>query len=170
MSDISDSELLDLVDENDEVIGTIFRSNYGDLIEKKLGYIRAVEMFIQNDEGKLWVPTRTADKKIAPNGLDYSVGGHVGSGESYVESALREIEEELNLTIDPSKLEFVAKFNPGVIPYFRHFYIYRSNEAPVYNSGDFVGAEWLSPKEILDKIDSGVAAKTSLRETVESML
>ena len=170
MSSIPDDELLDIVNENDEVIGTILRSNYDELVEKKLGYIRAVEMFIQNDEGKLWVPTRTADKKIAPNGLDYSMGGHVESGEEYTESALREIEEELNLTIDPEKLEFVTKFRPGLIPYFRSFYIYRSNETPAYNPNDFVGAEWLSPEEILQKLDGGVPAKTSLRETVESLV
>lgn len=170
MNDISNDELLDLVNKNDEVIGTILRSNYGDLLEKKLGYIRAVEMFIQNDEGKLWVPIRTAHKKIAPNGLDYSMGGHVGSGESYTESALREIEEELNLKIDPSKLEFVRKFEPGEIPYFRCFYIYRSNESPEYNPHDFVGAEWLYPDEILQKLDRGVPAKTSLRETIQSII
>jgi 8-oxo-dGTP pyrophosphatase MutT (NUDIX family) len=170
MSNVSDGELLDIVNENDEVIGTILRSNYDELVEKKLGYIRAVEMFIQNDEGKLWVPTRTADQKIAPNGLDYSMGGHVESGEDYAESALREIEEELNLTIDPEKLEFVTKFRPSLIPYFRSFYIYRSNETPEYNPNDFVGAEWLTPEEILQKLDSGVPAKTSLRETVESLI
>lgn len=170
MSVTPNDELLDIVNKDDEVIGTILRSNYDQLVEQKLGYIRAVEMFIQNDEGQLWIPTRTADKKIAPNGLDYSMGGHVESGESYEESALREIEEELNLKIDPSKLEFIKKFKPGVIPYFRNFYIYRSNESPVYNPNDFVGAEWLSPDEILKKIDSGMPAKTSLRETVESIL
>ena len=170
MSDIPDDELLDLVNIDDEVVGTILRSDYGLLLEKKHGYIRAVEMFIQNDEGKFWVPTRTAHKKIAPNGLDYSMGGHVESGESYIESALREIEEELNLKIDSSKLEFIKKFEPGEIPYFRCFYIYRSNQSPEYNPDDFIGAEWLSPEEILQKIASGAPSKTSLRETIESVL
>ena len=170
MSNMPDDELLDLVDENDEVIGTILRSDYSLLLEKKHGYIRAVEMFIENNEGKFWIPTRTADKKIAPNGLDFSMGGHVESGEGYTESALREIEEELNLKIDSSKLEFIKKFEPKGIPYFRCLYIYRSNESPEYNPDDFTGAEWLSPEEIIQKINSGVPAKTSLRETIESIL
>lgn len=159
-------ELLDLVNKQDEVIGTILRSEYGRLVEENLGYIRSVEMLIQNDAGKLWIPKRTADKKIAPNGLDYSMGGHVGSGEGYIESALREIKEELNLDLAPDDLQFIAKFEPTIIPYFRALYIYRSNETPNYNPDDFVSADWLSPDEIVAQIDSGASAKATLRETV----
>ena len=161
-----EDELLDLVNRHDEVIGTILRSEYNTLAENNLGYIRSVEMLIQNDEGKLWIPRRTADKKIAPDGLDYSMGGHVGSGEGYVESALREIKEELNLDLLPEDLQFIKKFEPAVIPYFRAFYIYHSNETPDYNPKDFVGADWLGPDEIIKKINNGSSAKTTLLETV----
>ncbi|MDB5181418.1 MAG: putative hydrolase [Candidatus Saccharibacteria bacterium] len=161
-----EDELLDLVNNKDEVIGTILRSSYEKMVAEKLGYIRAVEMFIQNDEGKLWIPTRTAHKKIAPNGLDYSMGGHVSSSESYVESALREIQEELNLDLQEDDLEFIKKFAPTNLPYFRCLYVYHSNEAPAYNPDDYVSAAWLTPQEIIASIDSGTPAKSSLRETV----
>ncbi len=116
-------ELLDLVNNNDEVIGTVWRSQYHELVKKKLGYIRAVEMLIQNDKGQLWIPKRTAEKRIAPNCLDYSMGGHVSSGETYLQSALREIEEELNLNLTKNDLLFVKKFSPSDLPYFRVLYI-----------------------------------------------
>jgi isopentenyldiphosphate isomerase len=163
-------ELLDLVDENDKVIGTILRSDYDRLVKEKLGYIRVAEMFIQNSEGKFWVPKRTAHKKIAPGGLDYSMGGHVSSGESYLESALREIQEELNLNLNGTDLKFVHKFPPSEIPYFRALYIYESDTEPEYNPDDYVSASWLTPQEILKKLNDGVAAKTSLRETIEFLL
>lgn len=163
-------ELLDLVNDKDEVIGTILRSEYDKLVTEKLGYIRAVEMFIQNSEGKLWVPKRAAHKKIAPNGLDYSMGGHVGSGEIYIESALREIQEELNISLVEDDLEFVHKFPPSNLPYFRAFYIYESDISPAYNTDDYVSADWLSPQEILDRLDAGIPAKDSLRETIEYLL
>ncbi len=163
-------ELLDLVDRNDKVIGTILRSDYDKLVSEKLGYIRAVEMLIQNDEGKLWIPKRTAHKKIAPNGLDYSMGGHVSSGETYIESGLREIKEELNLTLTAKDLHFVHKFAPTALPYFRTLFIYKSNVAPNYNPEDYTTAFWLTPREILEKINSGVAAKDSMRETIETLV
>src|SRR5690348_386655 len=156
-------EILDLVNDRDEVIGTIARSDYDRMVEQKLGYIRAIDMFIQNDDGQLWIPRRTAHKKIAPNGFDYSTGGHVDSGETYLQAALREIREELNLALTESDLTFIKKYSPGDIAYFRELYVYRSNETPDFNPDDFTEAFWLSPDELLTKLDAGEPAKRTLR-------
>ncbi len=163
---MDDEELLDLVDSEDGVIGQIKRSESHLLVDNKLGYIRASDMFIRNSRGQLWIPKRTADKKIAPNGLDYSCGGHVSAGDDYNETMVREIEEELNFTPDAKKLHFITKMPPGSSPYFRAIYIYASDTEPDYNRQDFVSAEWLTPDELLAKIENGVAAKTSIKETV----
>lgn len=163
-------ELLDLVDADDKVIGTIWRSEYDRLIPEKLGFIRAVEILIQNDNGQIWIPTRTAHKRVAPNGLDYSAAGHVGAGETYISTAIREIEEELNIKLTAHDLEFVQKFHPTVLPYFRHLYIFRSNDTPKFNPDDFVSAEWMTPQEFLEKLATGVSAKTNMQETIEAIL
>jgi len=165
-----EDELLDLVNQDDEVIGTIMRSDYDRLAEEKHGWIRAIDMFIINSQGQLWIPKRPPHKKIAPNGLDFSCGGHVGSGESYTESALREIEEELNVSLNKDDLEFVKKFRDDDIRYFREVYIYRSDETPQYNTDDFVSAEWITPTELLAKLESGVAAKGSIAPTVKELI
>jgi isopentenyl-diphosphate delta-isomerase len=159
-------EILDLVNDQDEIIGTIPRSEASRLVPENLGFIRAVDMFIQNDDGKLWIPTRTAHKTIAPDGLDYSMGGHVDSGETYDQTVYREAEEELNIKLDPGKLELVKKFPPAETPYFRAVYLYHTNETPDFNPDDFVSAEWLAPQELVQRLDSGVLAKSSIRETV----
>ena len=165
-----DEEILDLVNDKDEIIGKIKRSEVGRLVPEKLGYIRASDMFIKNSEGKLWIPKRTPDKTIAPNGLDYSCGGHVSAGDDYDTTITKEVEEELNFSLDPSKLHFVTKFVPASTPYFRAVYIYDSNETPAFNPNDFVSAEWMFPTDLLAKIDAGVPAKTSIRETVLKLL
>ncbi|MEO6513718.1 MAG: NUDIX domain-containing protein [Candidatus Saccharimonadales bacterium] len=163
-------EILDLVNENDEVIGTIPRSEYHRIEAEKLGYIRGVELFIRNDKGQLWVPRRTLGKRIAPGGLDYSMGGHIESGESYEAAALREIKEELNLDLNEDDLEFIKKFGPGTIPYFRKLYLYKSNIVPDYNPDDYTEYYWLTPAELLARLDAGDIAKQSLRETVLALL
>ena len=83
-------EILDVVDGFDNIIGTIDREDYDQLLAQPDRFIRAADLLIMNEEGKLWVPIRTADKRIAPNGYDYGAGGHVESGEDYLSTIIRE--------------------------------------------------------------------------------
>lgn len=161
-----DDELLDLVDKNDTVIGTINRMDYDRLLSKNIGYIRAADLFILNNKGQLYTPVRTAHKTIAPNGYDYSVGGHVGSGDDYIRTIVREAQEELNIEISPNKIELVAKTVSDTIKYIRSVYLLRSSETPIFNPDDFVSAEWLYPNEVIEKIDNGHPAKSNLKETI----
>lgn len=159
-------ELLDLVDENDRVIGTIWRNSTAGYNHK--GNLRAAEMLIINDKGQLWIPRRTLDKRIAPGGLDFSAAGHVLSGDNYENTLHKEVEEEIGLKLEPSKLKFLKKFSPRPqLPYFHTVYLYHSNDVPDYNPEDFVEYFWLTPSELLDKIKSGDKAKQSLQEVAE---
>jgi isopentenyl-diphosphate delta-isomerase len=165
-------EVLDLVDENDQVVGTILHSEVFDEANLQGRYLRASNLFIINSEGKLWVPKRLATKKLAPNGLDYSAGEHVGSGESYVDAAVRGAAEELNLHIEPEDLELMFKTSPDpkVAPYFDTNFLYRSDDVPAYSPDDFQSWAWMSPEELLQQLDSGTPAKKSLRPAVALLL
>ncbi len=163
-----EDELLDLVDSNDQLIGTVMRNTTSN---PHKGYLRASEMFIQNDQGQLWIPRRHTAKRIAPGGLDYSMGGHVGSGENYMQALIRETKEELNLDIDRSKLKLLRKFRPDKqLRYFRMVYIYKSNEVPKYNPNDFTEYYWMIPEELVAKLKAGEPAKLSLLETAEYII
>jgi isopentenyldiphosphate isomerase len=161
-----DDELLDLVNANDQVIGIVNRKDYASLLRDKLGYIRASELFIVNNEGKIWVPIRTADKTIAPNGYDYSVAGHVESGKDYLDTIIREAQEEINIDISQKDIKLISKITSETIRYIRSIYILRSDESPQFNPNDFVSAEWLTPTELIASIDAGHETKSSLREAV----
>src|SRR3990172_12943973 len=106
---IIEDELLDIVNERDEVIGQMLRSQ---VYAQKLHNFRAVNAFIQNDEGKLWIPRRTQHKRLFPLALDASMGGHVGSGESYFEAFKREIFEELRIEITADNYEEIGALYP----------------------------------------------------------
>lgn len=167
-----EDELLDLVDKNDQVIGTIMRSQSMLVHREGKGYLRAAELFIRDKEGKLWIPRRSMKKSIAPGGLDYSASGHVALGESYEEALRREVKEELNLDIKPELLRLIHKFPPiGDEPkFFRAVYIYESDEAPNFNREDFTEYYWLTPQELLAKLEAGEPAKRSLKETVKYLV
>lgn len=146
-------ELLDLVDDDDNVIGTQWRS---DVHANNKHHFRVINAFVVNSEGKLWVPRRTSTKRLFPNGLDMSVGGHVGAGESYLAAFRRETMEEIGVDIDTVSWRDLGPADPirDGLNAFMHVYEIRLQEAPVYNPNDFSEYFWLTPKELLEKIAS----------------
>ena len=165
-------EILDLVDMSDVVTGTVKRAEFYANMDAFRGLnLRAADLLIQNSKGELWIPRRTLDRKIAPGGLDYSCGGHVGSGETYERGLLREIEEELNLKLSEADLTFLANFGPRQgLPYFSEIYLYRSDKAPTYNPDDFSEYEWIMPDKLVERLSDGELAKSSMLETMASLL
>lgn len=88
-------EYLDIVDENDKVIGKDTREN---IYTKGLDHdIRVINIFVFNSEGKLLLPKRSMDRRIFPGRFDFSCGEHVMSGEDYYQAAKRGLEEELGI-------------------------------------------------------------------------
>lgn len=104
----NDEEMLDLLDAEGRVIGTVRRGLvHGDPSLRH----RAVHVFVVNAAGDFYLQKRSARKKVQPDKWDTSVGGHVPSGESYEEGARRELEEELGVPLeDPSALRFHHDF------------------------------------------------------------
>ncbi|MFJ6087344.1 NUDIX hydrolase [Streptomyces sp. NPDC092369] len=98
-------EILDIVDENDRVIG---RSPRGEAYAEGLRH-RCVFIQARDAEGRLFVHRRTPVKLVFPSLYDMFVGGVVGAGESYDTAALREAEEELGVSGLPAP-EFLFKF------------------------------------------------------------
>lgn len=95
-------EYLDIVNENDEVIGKDLKHNK---IPK--GFIsRVVAMFLV-DQDKKFIICQRSDKKTNAAGLyDLAAFGNVQSGEDYITAARRELKEEMNIDC---QLEFLDK-------------------------------------------------------------
>jgi len=91
-------ELLDIVNNDDEVIGqALRRACHGNpaLVH------RAVHVLVFNSAGELLLQKRAAQKDIQPGKWDSSVGGHLAPGEQYLAAAYREMFEELGLSALP---------------------------------------------------------------------
>ncbi|WP_433548393.1 NUDIX hydrolase [Streptomyces sp. CA-294286] len=87
-------EILDIVDENDEVVGQAPR---GEATARRMRH-RCAFVLVRDPEDRIFVHRRTATKPVFPSLYDMFVGGVVGAGESYDEAALREAEEELGVS------------------------------------------------------------------------
>lgn len=100
-------EYFDIVNEKDEVVDKISEDKQNTVEPSQLRFINII---ITDEENKIVVPKRSSNRRIFPNCYDFSVGGHVNSGESYIEAAYRELEEELG--ISNVELKEVAYFSP----------------------------------------------------------
>ncbi len=99
------SELLVRVDRDDRVLGTVARSEaHRDGI-----WHRAVHVIVWDLQGRILLQKRAAAKASFPGFWDTSVGGHVGAGESYLESALRECAEELGIEVAERDFSRIGK-------------------------------------------------------------
>lgn len=90
-------ELLDLVDKNDNLIGTVWKSEvHGnpDLIHREI----AVAVFFKDE---ILLQQRSSNKKVNPSYWTISVQGHVSSSEAPEKAARREVFEELGLNVIP---------------------------------------------------------------------
>ncbi len=166
MDALEPEEYLDVVDNNDVVVGRMLRT---ELHKQGLNNYRVINAFVVNSEGKLWVPRRTAHKTIYPLGLDISAAGHVSSGETYEQAFEREVMEELNLDVHTVPHRLLGVLSPYVhgVHAFEKIWEIKMDEVPNYNPDDFVEYFWLTPKELIARIDAGEYAKSDLPKLVK---
>ena len=158
-------EYLDVVDANDQVIGKELRSK---LVADKRSDYRVVNVFLKNSEGKLWIPRRTAHKKMFPSALDFATGGHVESGETYDQTFQREVMEELAIDVTqvPVRELGIATPHGDNVSSFMKVYEITSDAAPQFNQDDFTEYFWLTPQETIDWIAKGEPAKDDIPKLI----
>lgn len=153
------SEFMDLVDDNDQIIG---RTAQKEIYDKKLTH-RIVHVFLIDPKTKkIYLQKRSEKKDFLPGYYCTSAGGHVKSGESYEEAAKRELEEELGLKIDLdelTKLEFVSDNHKRLI---RLFLAYNNGEIQ-FKDGEVAGGEFLDLETAFNLINSYTKIHPQLR-------
>lgn len=105
---MSDNRILNIINENDEIIGEASRE---EIYQKGLLH-REIHVWFFTPQGEIIFQHRAKDKDTYPDMLDATVGGHVEIRDSYEKTAIKEMEEETGIIPDPSKLKFIKKM-PG---------------------------------------------------------
>ncbi len=90
-------EILDVVDRSNRIIGSAPKSQ---IYAERLMH-RIVHILIVNDKDELGLQLRSAECSYCPLHWATSVGGHIQSGETPQQAAVRECEEELGTSITP---------------------------------------------------------------------
>ncbi|WP_149303356.1 NUDIX hydrolase [Pareuzebyella sediminis] len=100
-------ELVDILDANGNFTGkTAMKSE----AHRKGWFHPTIHVWFYTKNGKILIQQRAKNKDTHPLLWDVSVAGHIGAGESIENSALREIQEEIGLTVSPQMLEKIGKF------------------------------------------------------------
>lgn len=103
---MNSTELVDVVDENDEVVGTYERH-----IAQRSGLaLRVSGILVFSSRSTVFLQRRSRVKSY-PLCFDYSAAGHVLSGEEYLSAAHRELKEEIGIEADLSFLGSVRIVN-----------------------------------------------------------
>jgi isopentenyl-diphosphate Delta-isomerase len=102
------AEWLDIVNQYDEVIGRATR----DEIHRENHFHRSAHIALFNSCGEVFVQLRSKNKDNDPGLWDTSAAGHVDSGESYLDCAIRELDEELGVQVSAEVLQLVGHLHP----------------------------------------------------------
>jgi isopentenyldiphosphate isomerase len=94
VDDPTPDELVDIVDEEDRVVGRATRAQ----MRRGNSLHRVVAILCRNRDSQIYIHRRTPTKDLFPSLYDMFVAGTVAAGESYDDAALRELEEELGIT------------------------------------------------------------------------
>ncbi len=125
---MSDAELIDIVDANDGVVGQATRD---EINERRLRH-RIVHVLLYQPDGRLVLQQRSARKSYLPLVWTTSAGGYVQAGESYLEGAMRELEEELGLRVPLAFVRWYMYTVPEAPGFVKHTAVFHaeSPEAP----------------------------------------
>ncbi len=110
-------EYVDVLDENGNTVGQIKQRSR---VHWDGDWHRVVHVWIENGRGGLLIQKRGAQKQTYPDKWDVSCAGHVLSGHSSRDSAIREAQEELGLILSPLELRSVGTVRASHSDGFRH--------------------------------------------------
>lgn len=148
------------VDENDNEIGSGLLKS---AIEKGIA-VRIARVFLQNSQGKILIQKRSENHPWLPGRWDHSASGHVDAGETYMEAAIRELQEEVGITnvklSQSGKFYIVERGGFGMKKSFNMIFIGKFEGNVKIDNIEVTDYRWASPKDIKKEIKDNPDAFT----------
>ena len=150
-------EYIDIVDENNHITGEVKEKNQA---HEDGNFHRTAHVRIINDKNELLLQKRSASKKNHPNCWDISGAGHIRAGESVLQGAIRELKEELGITVEENQLQYIATVKSIKNPKNREFaYVYLLNCNKKVNEYIFEDKEVAEVKYVYEELEKMVKQK-----------
>jgi isopentenyldiphosphate isomerase len=144
-------EIFDVVNERDEVID---RKPRREVHRTGLRH-RAVHVFVFNSRGEVFLQKRSMLKDSSPGLWDSSASGHLDCGEDYDACAVRELSEEIGLTLSPPPRR-VFKVDACRETGQEFVWLYQcSSEGPfTLHPEEIERGEWFTPNQVTQWCES----------------
>ena len=138
-------EIFDVVNEQDQVIDQRPRSE----VHRRHLWHRAVHVLVFNRKGDLLLQKRSMRKDCFPGTWDSSASGHLDRGEDYDACAVRELKEEIGLSVTQTP-QRLFKISACPETGFEFVWVYRcQSEGPfVVQLEEVDEVRWFSPETI----------------------
>ncbi len=143
------TEYLDLVDEDDTVLGKASRD---ECHEQNLLH-RSVMFFVFDPAWRILVNRRASDKEFFGGRWSIVLGGHVPSGESYDDAVVREGLEEADLRSKPFRMGYFRKRLPEESENVT-VYGFKTSQKPDLLEDEIEYGEFMTLEEALKKIET----------------
>lgn len=138
-------ELLDLVDENDNVIGEVWMSK----AHKDPSLLhREVAIAVFNKKREVLLQRRGFKKRIDPGIWTITAAGHVGRGEDPKSAAKRELEEEMGIDVEPIFLAKVFWSRETEARFFWVYYAILEKDQEVKPNEEVEDTRWIKVDEL----------------------
>ena len=98
-------EYIDILNEAGEPNGTTCLKSEA---HKKGLFHASAHIWIFNNRNEVLIQKRATNKDTFPNLWDVSVAGHISAGEKPIVSAIREVKEEIGLSIEQENLHYIG--------------------------------------------------------------
>jgi isopentenyldiphosphate isomerase len=163
-------ELLTEVDENDNVIGPVARETCHNQTTKP--WHRTTSIYIFNVKGEIYLTRKSKTKDTGASKLNISASGHVDFGDSYKETAKRELEEELGLNTELEEIDYL-KIDTGYEKEFMKIYAGITKSRPEINKEEVEEIFTLDFHQFMDdskdrKFDFPPGAKDSIEQVLKT--
>ena len=149
----STPEFLDVVNDEDIVVDRQTRQK---CVEQGLLH-RAVVVFLKNHRGETYLQKRSGRVLFYPGYWCASAGGHVSSGESYLEAARRETREELGIECHLTELgKFTSpKLKMGRLVEWEHISVFEgvADDPKIALSDETEEGKFVSPSEFKSLVE-----------------
>ncbi len=108
----------------------------------------AVHIIVFNERGELLIQKRSANKDRYPLFWDISVGGHLLPGETILEAAARELQEELGIT--DVNVEFLQQLRATPQTGQEHIYLFKTTYTGIIlpDKQEISAIRWVTPKKL----------------------
>jgi isopentenyldiphosphate isomerase len=148
-ANLAANEMVDLVDENDIVVGRAARQE----VRTRNLLHREVAAIVRNPEGEIYIHRRTETKDVFPGMYDMFVAGVVTSDESYDAAIRRELEEELGVHgVDPTFL-FKTRYRDPDINSWTCGYEVVWDGAIRHQADEIAWGQFIPEDELITKLD-----------------